>query len=100
MKDSKQLFHFVEKITQPIIEKKGIYILKLIEDWQLIMPNEFKNITSPSKIVWNKNNQGILYIKSENYVINNLILHKSQDILKKINSYFGYNCITEIKFIT
>ncbi len=100
MKDSKKLFYFVEKITQPIIEKKGIYFIKLIEDWQIIMPNEFKNGTSPYKIVWNKNNQGIIYIKSDNYVINNVIMHKSQEIMQKINSYFGYNCIVQLKFIT
>ena len=99
MKDVKQLFHFVEKITQPILEKKGIYLIKLIEDWQEIVPEEFKNITTPSKIVWNKNNQGVLYIKSENYVVNNIIMHKSKEFIKQINSYFGYKCITEIKFI-
>ena len=99
MRDIKQLFNFVEKITQPIIEKKGIYLIKLIEDWEIIIPEEFKNITSPSKIIWNKNNQGVLYIKSENYVVNNIIMHKSQEIIKQINSYFGYNCIIEIKFI-
>ncbi len=99
MKDVKQLFHFVEKITQPIIEKKGIYLIKIIEDWQVIIPDEFKNIIYPSKITWNKNNQGVLYIKSENYVVNNIIMHKSQELIKQINSYLGYKCIIEIKFI-
>lgn len=64
------------------------------------MPEEFRKITSPSKIVWNKNNQGILYIKSENYVVNNIILHKGSEIINQINSYFGYKCIIEIKFVT
>ncbi|MDR0483716.1 MAG: DUF721 domain-containing protein [Alphaproteobacteria bacterium] len=100
MKDAQNLFYFLEKLSKPIIEKKGIHLVKLIEDWQLIMPQDVKDVLSPSKIVWNSNNQGILYIKSHNNIINHIMLHKKQELINKINSYFGYNCIIEIKFST
>ncbi|MDR2008183.1 MAG: DUF721 domain-containing protein [Alphaproteobacteria bacterium] len=100
MKDAKNLFYFLEKLARPTMDKKGIHLVKLLEDWQLIMPLEVKDMLTPSKIVWNANNQGVLYVRSKSSIINHILLHKRQDLITKINAYFGYNCIVEIKFIT
>ncbi|MCL2567096.1 MAG: DUF721 domain-containing protein [Alphaproteobacteria bacterium] len=100
MIEPKNLFYFIEKLSKPAMEKKGIHLVKLLEDWQLIMPLDVRKSLAPSKIVWKTNNQGILYVRSVNSIMNHIMLHKKNDLMAKINTYFGYNCIVEIKFIT
>ncbi|MFL1780769.1 DUF721 domain-containing protein [Candidatus Hepatincolaceae symbiont of Richtersius coronifer] len=96
--DSKHIFSVVKDITGPAFHKRGIHILKLIEDWSTIIPDKWQENSSPYKISWDINNKGTLHIAVTNHFIEQLISYERQIILKKINSYFGCSYIVDIKF--
>jgi len=98
--DSKRIFSVVKNIAGPAFNKRGIHIMKLIEDWNTIIPAKWQNSSSPYKISWDAANKGTLHIAVPNHLIEQLITYERQAILNKINSYFGCAYITDIRFKT
>ncbi len=97
MKDT-SIFNYIKGIASVIAEKRGAD-LKLIEDWKLILPKEYADHTTPIKISWNKDNQGILYVGVENHILEKILIYQNEQIIDRLNTYFGYKCITKIKFL-
>lgn len=105
------LFNNISNIIKPIIEKRGIYIYQIIEDWHKIiqaweimqyLQKKDPQISSkilPTKIDWNKKSQtGTLYVVVPNeYHI--FVNHDNISLRNALNKYFGYNAIKTIIFI-
>ncbi len=96
---NKTLFEASYNLTTNIFDSYSIYLIKIIEDWNKIVPKAWEN-TFPIKIQWEKNNTAILYVATPNKYFLNLLTYDEPIVINKINEYFGYNCISKIKFKT
>jgi|TARA_B110000971_G_scaffold77091_1_gene79201 hypothetical protein len=78
--------------------KKGSYnFSNIIDNWTKMIGKDISNICFPSTIRMGKEmNNGILIL---NVVHGNelTIEYSKQEIIDKINSFFGYKCIKEVK---
>lgn len=94
----KTLFNIVRNLTSSIFEKQGFHMIKIIEDWQQIIPSNWHNNTYPLRITWNNNNQGTLIVGIDNNLLLNLLQYDEKKVIEKLNQYFGYSCIIKISF--
>jgi hypothetical protein len=92
------IFNSIKHITKPIIDKKGFYLLKLIEDWDNILPNPLCTQVIPYKLMWIENT-ATLYLKLISSELAPLIQFENAKILNNINNYFNFNCIIAIKYV-
>ena len=96
MKNTKKLGGFLNKIINPVIQNKGVIHSKTFLFWNDIA-GEYKNLCEPIKIKFpnKKNGFGKLHLK-----INSAhapIIHlKKNELIEKINLYFGFNVINYI----
>lgn len=89
-------------INKPLIGKKGINYQKLLKDWRLIVGDNIARITIPTKIISRTKQHSTintLYIAANNSTIIAELVYQIGVIIEKINFYFGYNYINQIKFI-
>ena len=93
------IYIHITKLVEPTFDKKGIHLLKLIEDWEKIITNITDVKCIPYKIMWDNNNHGELHIKLNNPILKLELQHNSTEIIEKINTYFGYKCINRIKLV-
>lgn len=109
-KDS-SLFNNISNVIKPIIEKRGIYIYKIIEDWHKIVKTwdiiqqlqkkepQISSKIIPIKIEWSKKSQtGTLYV-SVPYEYHIFVNHDNLSLKTSLNKYFGYYAIKSIIFI-
>jgi hypothetical protein len=101
MQKDNSIFSLIKNITSTQFADRGVHLMKLLEDWHLIVENkDFQKTTYPYKISWNNNSQGILYVHLENKIMAPVFSTHSNNIIEKINALFGYKCIIGIKFIS
>lgn len=98
MSKEQPLFNIIKHITSHIFAQNGFHLVKIIEDWHHIVPTSWHNNTYPLKIIWNKENQANLNVAVTNKLLVNLLQYDEQEIINKLNQYFGYACIIKITF--
>jgi len=83
-----------------ILKKSGYSYSEIISKWNSLVGKEISKYSFPKSIkVTRGSSKKILVVMVKRG--NELILEYSkEDIMKKINSYFGYELINEIKLIT
>ena len=90
---SRSLPHGLKKLL-----KKGSYnFSNIVDNWAKMVGKEVSNTCYPSTVKMDKEmNNGILIL---NVVHGNELTgeYGKQEIIDKINSFFGYNCIKEVK---
>ena len=90
---SKSLPHGLKKLL-----KKGSYnFSNIVENWEKMVSKEFSNVCYPSTIKMGKEmNNGTLIL---NVIHGNelTVEYGKQEIMDKINSFFGFKCIKEVK---
>jgi hypothetical protein len=99
---SHKLEDLIFLINKPLIGKKGINYQKLLKDWRLIVGDNIARITIPTKIISSKKQHSTintLYIAANNSTIIAELVYQIGVIIEKINFYFGYDYINQIKFI-
>ena len=80
-----------------ILKKNGYNYSEIISKWDLLVGSDISNYSYPKSIKMTKgNDNGILVLAVERGNEINLEYSK-KDIINKINSYFGYKLISEIK---
>ena len=90
-------FDIVLSISQHTLDKRGVHLIKIMEDWGYLFTEDWAKDCFPQKIAWNKNNQGILYISCDNIYKGQNFLYRKNVVMDKLNSYFGFNCIIDVK---
>ena len=83
-----------------ILKRNGYNYSEIISKWKMLVGEEIANFSNPKSIKMVKGNtNGILIIsvKRGNEI---LIEYSKKEIINKINSYFGYKLINEIKLQT
>ena len=80
-----------------ILKKNGYAYSEIISKWDLLVGSDISNYSYPKSIKMTKgNDNGILVLAVERGNEINLEYAK-KDIINKINSYFGYKLISEIR---
>mgnify|MGYP001252976389 CR=1 FL=1 len=80
-----------------ILKKNGYNYSEIISKWHLLVGKEISNISFPKSIKMKKRNSSgtlILAIKRGDEIN---VEYSKREIIDKINSYFGYKLIDEIK---
>ena len=80
-----------------ILKKNGYNYSEIISKWDLLVGSDISNYSYPKSIKMTKgNDNGILVLAVERG--NEIDLeYAKKDIINKINSYFGYKLISEIR---
>ncbi len=101
---------FVPEITRPVFEKFGFQKAALLTDWRTIMGEPLANFTAPERIKWSgsgKGNSGsedtqsggtTLIIRVEGPAALE-VQHQTPQIIERINRYFGYRAVTDIRIL-
>ena len=80
-----------------ILKKNGYNYSEIISKWDMLVGSDISNYSYPKSIKMTKgNDNGILVLAVERGNEINLEYSK-KDIINKINSYFGYKLISEIR---
>ena len=80
-----------------ILEKNGYNYAEIINKWNFLVGNNISSKTYPRSIKINKGNSNrtlVLAVKRGNEID---IEYSKKEIINKINSYFGYKLIGEIR---
>ena len=87
----------VPRSLKGILKKNGYNYSEIISKWDMLVGSDISNYSYPKSIKMTKgNNNGILVLAVERGNEINLEYAK-KDIINKINSYFGYKLISEIR---
>jgi hypothetical protein len=103
---------FLPRLTRKAFEKYGFSSAALLTDWAAIVGGEIGSYTRPERLKWPRSVES--YSKVENSAVGRpggtLVLrvdgpraielqYKSRQILERINAYFGYRAVAEIRFL-
>ena len=83
-----------------ILKKNGYNYSEIISKWNLLVGKDISNCCYPKSIKMsreNKNGALILLVERGNEIN---VEYSKKDIINKINSYFGYQLISEIRLQT
>jgi len=86
--------------VKSILKKNGYNYSEIISKWNFLVGKEISNCCFPKSIKMsreNKNGTLILYVERGNEIIAE---YSKKDIINKINSYFGYKLIDQIRLQT
>jgi len=81
-----------------IFKKEGALFFEINKNWNRIIGDEFFNFSRPLKL--KKNSDGCLLIIQTEKKFTLEIDYLRDDIIEKINSFFGYNAVQKIKVIS
>ena len=80
-----------------ILRKNGYNYSEIITKWKILIEKDISDFSYPISIKMSKKDSGavlLIGVKRGNEIT---LEYSKKDIISKINSYFGYNFISEIK---
>ena len=103
---------FIPKITQKVFEKFGFSTAALLTDWAIIVGRDLAAYTAPERLKWPRGFEGApdaddtepgrsgatLMLRVEPARALD-IQYKSRLLIDRINAYFGYRAVAEIRLI-
>lgn len=89
----------VKGLIAPIFKKHGFASVDIVSNWQSIVGQELSNGIIPEKLIFPKGERinGTLIVKSAGGAFALLFQHKKKHVLDKINTYFGYSAVKEVR---
>jgi hypothetical protein len=104
---------FVAKALDPAARARGFATTALLSDWPAIVGRELAQFTMPDRVLWprrrdeeadDKPKKGhradgatlVLRIEGPRAIE---VQHRAGQILERVNSYFGYRAVTEMRFL-
>ena len=86
-------------LLKPIIDRYGAAYVQVLLDWPTIIGPRFANITKVIHLKFpvGKKTGGVLQLRCISAAIP-LLQAQSPQIIDRINRYFGYNAVAEIRF--
>ena len=104
---------FVPQLTRKAFEKFGFSAATLIMDWSTIVGGEIASYTQPERLKWprlaaeadaegtvpKQSRAGATLLIRVDDARALDIQYKSRQIIERINAYFGYNAIAEIRIV-
>jgi hypothetical protein len=103
---------FVPRLTRKAFEKYGFSCATLLTDWAAIVGGEIASYTQPERLKWARRVEtyGEVEHGAEGRPGATLVLrvdgpraielqYKSRQIIERINAYFGYRAVGEMRFV-
>lgn len=89
----------VRALTQPILGQRGFWGVEIIENWTDIVGEDLAIGIRPEKLTFEKQSRinGTLHVKSAGGAFALLFEHHKQQVIDRINSFFGYAAVAHIK---
>ena len=89
----------VRNITRPILGKRGFSGLEIIENWTDIIGEDLALGIQPEKLTFEKQSHmnGTLHVKSAGGAFALLFEHHKQQVIDRINSFFGYPAVAFVR---
>lgn len=86
-------------IVRPCFKKQGFLNGSIVEDWDSIIGNQYKDQIIPDRITFpkGKNNGGTLHVFVSSGGASLIIEHNKKEILSRINTYYGYQALSNIQ---
>lgn len=91
------LNQLIDKLTKPVIKKRGFSEVKLLTDWPQIVGAQQANQSIPLKITRYQDNATLEIQVNPGHALE--LQMNEPIILEKIATYFGFHAITRLKFI-
>lgn len=91
----------IKTIAKQLLGKNGLVLAELLTDWQAIIGEELARYIIPFKIKFarGKSTDGILYIQVNGGAFIQYLAYQKPIILEKVNGYFGYQAVSDIKSV-
>ena len=89
----------IKKIIQPVLKKHGFVSADILTYWTEIVGEDLALGVLPDKLVFKGNDRtdGTLVVKSAGGAFALLFQHKKDYIIQKINTFFGYPAVKNIR---
>ena len=86
-------------LTQNIFGQKGFVSSDLIANWSEIVGPDFALGVLPMRLTFPHNNRsnGILYVRTAGGAFALLFEHQKSRVIERVNTYFGYPAVSEIR---
>jgi hypothetical protein len=94
----KPIKEVVTRLVNPIVKKRGIVHAKIIFEWERVVGEKYASFSRPLKIYFRpgQRSQGTLHMAvSPSHAL--LVIHSKDLVIDRINTYFGYNAIQDLK---
>ena len=105
MKERKQSYfkkigNSLPKIVDKNIKEKNFIEVSVIKKWRAIIGEDIAKFCWPIKIIFSNinNSNGIIFLKTKRGRSME-IEFKNEEIIEKLNQYFGYNAISKISVV-
>ena len=104
---------FIARLLDPLARARGFATTTLLSEWPAIVGAELAQFTAPDRVVWPRRQQegneappargwrqegAILVLRVEGPRAIE-VQHRSGKILERVNTYFGYRAITELRIL-
>jgi hypothetical protein len=103
---------FIGRLLDPVARARGFATTTLLSEWPSIVGAELAQFTMPDRVVWPRRQQesepppakgwrdegAILVLRVEGPRAIE-VQHRSGKILERVNTYFGYRAITEMRIL-
>jgi hypothetical protein len=103
---------FVPQLTKKSFEKHGFSAATLLTDWRTIVGHDLATYTAPERLKWPRGVEaygdvsedgggrpGATLILRVDSVRALDVSYKSRQLIERINAYFGYRAVSELRFI-
>lgn len=89
----------MEMVVQKLLGNHGLVEIDILKNWPSIVGEDLAKYTLPEKIDFKKDQRenGTLFLIVSNGAFALEIQHKMSLILEKINTYFGYKAVSQLK---
>jgi len=86
-------------LLKPLMDRYGAAYVQVLFDWPIIIGARFAELTCVVNLKFppNKKTSGILHLRCMSAAIP-LLQAQSPQIIDRINRYFGYNAVAQIRF--
>ena len=104
---------YVAKALDPAARARGFATTALLSDWPAIVGRDLAQFTMPDRVIWprrREDTESETSIRGHRVEGATLVLriqgpraievqHRSGQILERVNAYFGYRAVTEMRFL-
>lgn len=87
----------VRKQLAPLLGKKGFIQADILAHWEDILGKALSQGIFPVSVAFNKTGQAVLNVKAVSGAYAVEFMARTPEILQRINSYFGYPAVTDIR---
>jgi len=93
------LTHEIQAIAKPILGMYGFVSVDILRNWEEIVGEDLAKGIRPEKLTFDKDKRtnGTLHVKSAGGAFAMLFEHQKARVIERINTFFGYPAVKNIK---